>query len=265
MAEEPTSGLQNWKLLVIALVLAVVAAIVYNIHINQIRETAKGNLVQRMVYKRDMQFGDKITLADIDHVDVDTRYIDRFGDLVKPDETDTIIGKPVNQKVTRDHWLQWSHFQDSATSSGARKIAPGMVAHTITVNPQMTPGDMLRVGDRVNVCAILPDVNKKVKPLTIIEGAKVLAVGGRTVSDHPIAGRGDEGAASYRSLTLELSEKVALKLVIVLTYRSGDPWVDLCPPGEGLHLDPLRHSDEIDVTKDVAHLVNAPAATVTPP
>jgi Flp pilus assembly protein CpaB len=262
MTEEPTSGLQNWKLLVIALVLAVVAAIVYNFHISEIQRAALGNREERLVYRRDIQVGEKITAQDVEPVSVDTRYLARFDGIVKPEDKDSIIGKPVNQKVAKDHWLMWSHFQEDAGKTPSCNIKAGMIAHTIDVNPQMTPGNMLRVGDRVNVYAILPyslsaDANKKIGPLPIIEGVKVLAIGGRTISDHP-TGRGDETSASYRSLTLELPEKVSLKLVNVLTYRSGDPWVDLCKSGEGLT------AEDIDLTANVAHLVKAPAAPVTP-
>lgn len=260
MTEEPTSGLQNWKLLVIALVLAVVAAIVYNIHINQIREAAKGHREGRLVYKRDIQFGEKITLADIEEVQVDTEFMARFDRVVTPEDRDTIIGKPVNQKVTKDHWLLWSNFQEDSGKKPSEFIKDGTVAHTIDVNPQMTPGDMLRVGDRVNIHADLPEnITKKVKAITIIEGVKVLAIGGRTVADHPIAGRGETNASSYRSLTVELPQNVALKLENVLKFRTGAPWVDLCPSGTA-----LNRGDNIDLTKEVKHLESGSSALVAP-
>src|ERR1017187_1758453 len=103
MAEEPTSGLQNWKLLVIALVLAVVAAIVYNIHISQVREAAKGTRESRLVYKRNLDQGAKITDKDIEEVPIETQYIDRFDRIARPDEKDSVVNRQVNQKVMKDH------------------------------------------------------------------------------------------------------------------------------------------------------------------
>jgi Flp pilus assembly protein CpaB len=264
MAEEPTSGLQNWKLLVIALVLAVVAAIVYNFHIHQISEAAKGTLKRLLVYNKDLQLGEKITLQDLDDVLVDTQYLDRFNPIVEPKDKDSVLGSPVSQSVLKNHFVLWGDVRPDTKDSPSSKIPEGMVAHTIDINPQMTPGNMLRVGDRVNVYALLPDAKGKVGPLTIIEGVQVLAIGGRTVSDRPAAGRSDDGSASYRSLTLALPKNVSLKLVNVLTHRSGDPWVDLCRPGEGRTESGMR-SEQIDVTKEVTHLATVPAVLAAPP
>ena len=69
MAEE-TQGVQNKGLLLIALILGLVVAVVYNLHIAQVKRAQRGTMVHLLRYRRAMEAGDVVKADDVDRKSV---------------------------------------------------------------------------------------------------------------------------------------------------------------------------------------------------
>ncbi len=99
-------------------------------------------------------------------------------------------------------------------------------------------GDILRVGDRVNILAKLSIPGKGIGTYRIIEGVKVLAVGGQGLYDEQSTKRARqfaaEGLRSYRSVTIEIDPDVSLQLSNILSYCVGNIQLELRNPSQPL-------------------------------
>ncbi|MCD6304299.1 MAG: Flp pilus assembly protein CpaB [Planctomycetes bacterium] len=231
MAEEERSGGPNIWLLLIALGLGLVVVVIYNVHIDRVRKAGRGQTVRLLRVTRDMEAGDKIAPEDLAVRAVPKQYETALGNVVDADNLDLAIGSRVNQTIGKDQWLLWSHITEIGTNKPANVITPGDVAVAVPLDSRMSPGDILRPNDRVNIVGLLPVGNGGLKTFRIIEGVRVLAVAGVGLQPHRSMDREparlSAGQRSYRSITVEISKDVALQFANVLTHLSGNCWVEL--------------------------------------
>jgi hypothetical protein len=114
------------------------------------------------------------------------------------------------------------------------------VAVAVSVKEQGVPGDVLQPGSYVNLLAFIPDKSGRRTPMRVLKRVFVLAVGGRGIrpEGNPLAGA-EEGSASYRTLTIEVSEDTSLDLKKVQDFIGGPMEVEAMSesvsavPGEG--------------------------------
>ena len=106
-----------------------------------------------------------------------------------------------------------------------------MGAVTMSIDQKAAPGNILRVGDRVNIIGMLSVNGGKVQAYRIIKALKVLAIGGRGMASGSTPrgrGMGDSGMRSYRSITVEMNPVVSLQWANVRSYIRGMALVELC-------------------------------------
>ncbi len=234
MAEQ-APAVQSKRLLVVALILAGVVVVIYNVHVNQVRKAGRGKMVERMRFKRDMDPGEMITKKDIRVMEVDRLVSIGLGNVVPSKESNYAVGRILNQSVKKDDWVRYGHVTAEEGSGPARKLGDGMVAVSLELDPQNSLGDILRVYDRVNILAKLSVDRKQLRMFRVMRGVRVMAIGGRGESGNTMATgpriRMGRVPRSYRSITIEIPEKISLQLANVLSHRAGSIEIELCKSG----------------------------------
>lgn len=238
MAEQQVPGIQNKRLLIVAAVLAAVVVIVYNVHIRQVRRAGRGRTIQLLRFQRDMELGEQITSKDLTVVPIDEVAAGNLGNVMGKEHLKFATQSIINQRVQKGQYLLWQHITQDEHSGPSRMIGKGMVAVSIDMDPRVAPGDILRVGDRVNILARLSVGRGPLKTYRVVEGLRVLAVGGRGRKQMAAYGKSrrpfEEGLRSYRSITVEVFPDVSLQLENVLSHKVGSVRVELLNPAEKL-------------------------------
>lgn len=237
MAEE-TPAVRNKGMLITAIVLAVLVVVIYNIHVYQIKREGKGKIVKLLRVNKDMSAGDKITAKDLATVSVEKEYTNSFGNVVTEQNQEYAIGSTLSEPVRKDQWLLWEYITQQEAAQPSRKIDPAKIARVLEIDSAESLGDILRVGDRVNILAKLSIPGKGIGTYRIIEGIKVLAIGGQGLYDEQSTKRARqfaaEGLRSYRSVTIEIDPDVSLQLSNILSYRVGNIQLELRNPSQSL-------------------------------
>jgi len=232
MAAEETPGIQNKGLLVVAAVLGLVVVVIYNIHIQDVRKAGRGKTVALLQYARDLEGGETLTRKDIELVRVPKESAQPLGNVVDEDNKDYAVGSKINQDVQKGQWVLWGHV---TAGRPRRPLQPkkGWVAVSVEVDPKTVPGELVWVGSRVNIVAMLPVRGQPPSAKRVIEAVRVLAVGGRTYTNES-GSRKQRPATSYRAITIEVKKDVSLKLQNVLSHKSGNIRLELRNPDDSL-------------------------------
>jgi len=268
MVDEAPSVQNKW-LLIIALGLGLIVALIYNFHIASVRESSRGETRRLLMFTHDMSAGETIDAKeDLKVVEVPlaiTRGLEGVVMLEKGEDYMQYDGQPLNRDVHRENWLLRSHIIGGGGEPPSAKIGgKDGVGITLAIDPKEALGDILRVGDRVNIVAMLPDKQGIYKYRRVIEGVRVLAIGGRGAGKRPSAGGSavfnPSGLRTYRTVTIEVPKETSLKLKTVLTHVSGSIGLELRNPKASL-------DKNLKIARDLEHLAEkaAPRAPVAPP
>lgn len=231
MAEEERTGVQNIWLLFIALGLGLVVVVIYNVHIYNVRKEGRGQSIYLLSVTRDMEKGEKIGQEDLAIRPVPKQYQGTLGNVVPEENLKYAVGSTVNDAIGKGQWLMWGHITDLGNTKPANSIAPGNVAVGVSLDARKgVPGDILRPNDQVNILGVLSTQGTTLKYMRIIEGVRVLAVGGEGLNETKGGGRNIRAtppARSYRNITVELPKDVSLEFMNVLTHVSGECSIEL--------------------------------------
>lgn len=236
MAEEERSGVQNIWLLLIALGLGLIVVVIYNVHIYRVRQEGRGKTIQLLRVTRDIEPGDTISREDVEVRAVPKQFEGSLGNVVGEENLDFAVGSTVNQAMEKQQWLQWGHITRSDTVKPANAIGRGNVAVTVPLDTTRNPGNLLRQNDRVNILGLIGTDGTAGKTYRIIEGVRVLAIGGVALNqDDPKkkATKTTAGVRMYRSITVEVSPEVSIQLNNILTHVVGSCWLELRSSKEG--------------------------------
>lgn len=230
MTEQHESiGVQNKWLIVIAIVLGIVAAAVYNLHIKAVRSEYEGNSIKIVKLTRDLSVGDRLRSDSIEPCEIPATEAARksFGNVIKWSQKDWLLaegGKRVNQPVRKDQFLLWDHVTGREGVNPSNKISDNMVLKSIEFDKSQSLGDALSAGDRVNLCGLFSINNQPLQSYRIIEGVRVLNIGGKGAAvESKNVGR------SYDRITIEVPPSVSLQLDNVLTHMTGQVSLELRP------------------------------------
>ncbi|HNX26696.1 MAG TPA: RcpC/CpaB family pilus assembly protein [Phycisphaerae bacterium] len=227
--EQQAIGVQNKWLILIALVLGILAAAVYNLHIKAIRDEYEGNSVKIIELRRDLSAGDRLRSDCIEACEIPATEAARksFGNVIKWSQKDMLLvegGKRVNQPVRKGQFLLWDHITGREGTNPSNRISDGMVLKSIEFDKSQSLGDALSAGDRVNLCGLFSLNGQPLQSYRIIEGVRVLNIGGKGA-----AVEGKSVGQSYNRITVEVPEEVSLRLDNVLTHMTGQIQLELRP------------------------------------
>ena len=254
MSEE-SPGIANKKLLAVALALAALVVVFYNVQISRVREAGKGDTKKLLRVRRPMQRGEEIGRKDIEVVEVELEYAKGFGNYLTEENLDYAVTSTLNEPVSKGQWLLWRHTTTTERNNPSNRIRPGMVTHTFAIDPRQSPGEILRVGDRVNVLGMLAVNSKPLQTYRIIADLKVVEIGGRSFPDETNSARRSrsEGMRQFQKITVEVSPEVSLQLANVLTHVQGKLWVEVKNPSD------TRSRKNQEIHQDLRGLSAAPS------
>ena len=168
--------------------------------------------VRVLTWSRDLDAGQEINAADVAEAKTSGAALREAAGVVAPGGRGDLLrpGTTVARDVREGALVRYGDVVHSAQEAPSADISPGMVALTLPVDTDRTPGPELRLGDRVDVIGLVGE-GRWAKPYTLVENLRVLAVSGP-------GGRG-------RSVTVEASPEVASQLSEVLPRLSRPAWL----------------------------------------
>ena len=221
MVAEETPGVRNKGLLLVAALLGLVVVLIYNVHIDRVRQEGKGNLVQMLRYARDMDAGEEIEADDIVLVPVEKALTEPLADVVTQSKRSFLIGRKVNQSANGGSWILWSHVTETRVD-GTSIVPKGYRSVSVDVDPRNTPGNLLTVGSRVDLVAILPLEGKQPASYFVMEYVRVISVGGFGRPGESATARERDkyrrGLTSYRTINIAVKQEMVLELKNVLSH-----------------------------------------------
>jgi Flp pilus assembly protein CpaB len=243
----------NKKLLAISLLLGLTAVILFYVYDWVKTQALRGDRIVVLKWARDLGPGEAITKGDIVPVEISKRTWDQIGGIVKSSDREAVVPENtiVSRSVQKHRFVLYTDVSTAKTQRPSERIAPGMVAITLPVDPYHTPGDMLRVGDRVDVIGLLAVGKDPVKAYTLVQNLKVTAVGGQ--SDNPEEGelinpqdrRRRPGIRVYRSITVQVGPALAVQLADLMPRIRGKVWLVIRNPTDTKAKHDNRLNDEI--------------------
>lgn len=238
MAED-RSMVRNKGMLAVAFVLAVLVVVLYNVQVRRVAEEARGTVVKVLVFRRSMKAGDEIDAKkDLEIKEIPRQVREPLGsvvDIKTPEDVSAMNGYILNQDVSKGAFLQWGHVLQDRDKGPSGGIRSGFVGYSLQVDARAVPGDMLRVGDYVNLVGRISLQGRPLQSYRIVERIRVLAIGGRGVKEAVLTGKGrarkaDQGQRSFRSITVELLPAESLILDNVVSHVVGDVRIEVLRP-----------------------------------
>ena len=249
MAEEQNAGGQNLWLLLVSLGLGLVVVVIYNVHIASVRNAARGQSIELIALARDVEPGEKLKAEDLEIRTVPKQYQESLGTVATSEDLQSVIGQTVNRSLEKGHWLQWEYTISGGGVAPSSTIKSGSVAIAIQLDSKLSPGDILRPNDRVNILGMIGG-----KACRILKGVTVLAVGGggRDPSRVEKTNVSTRAPKTYNSITVELPEDVSLQWANLLTHVNGGCWVELRPANDPPSSDFNRINPELKKLAEAA-------------
>lgn len=178
----------------------------------QIRDYYESDLVQVVVAREDVAYGEQLGVDDVEVASVPSRFA--------PDDAassvDDVVGLRANANITAGNALSLSTLQASS-SPATLASAPeeGKVAYMVTLSPASGISPLLHVGDSVQVILGADGVDGQV----VADDVRVLAL------DDALTGTSDD----YSNVTLELDQEQATMLYNYVDLGSGSVHLALNP------------------------------------
>lgn len=221
--------------LLVGLVLGVIAVVMVNVHVNQIKsseQAVKIVRVTKVIHRGEMPE------SRLEIVTVPESFKAGLETAVSDTDVPLVSGRPVNAEIKEGTFLQWSHFEGGGRT-GERAImevlSKGKRAMAIPVNTTGAVAGWIRPGDRVDVIGTFTtndrEGNARVSTMTILQVMKVMAVGGKTeYSDDSIKGRVAD-RQGYESVVLEVTPQEA-ELLTFSQHQGGSLTLSLRRPDD---------------------------------
>jgi pilus assembly protein CpaB len=206
--------------LTIGLVLGVIAVIVVNVQVSQIKREQEAVKIVRLI--KPVKKGDRPE-GRMDIVAVPKEFAEGMETAILDKDMPLVSNRPVNLELKEGTFLQWSHFEGGGRT-GERAImevlTKGLRAMAIPVTMTGAVAGWIRPGDYVDVLGTFTttdrDGNSRVSTMTIQQHMRVLAVGGKTdFAEDVIRGRVGQTQV-YESVVLEVSPQEAEVLTFAL-------------------------------------------------
>ena len=237
MAEE-TQSVQNKGLLLVALILGLVVAVVYNLHIGQVKKAQRGQTQRLLQYRRAMRAGDTIERDDVEIVEVSVQHVKAFGEIVTQDQIGVVEGQTLNQNVRARQWVAMEHTTMWLSSTADGVIGDDKVSVPVEIDARMSPGVMLTAGGRVNLVGSFAFDGRPERSYIIMRNVRVLSVGGGAPDRGGLMTGPERAAKAYRTIQVEMDPQEHLRLLNVLSHIRGPVSVQVlnrqsAPPDTG--------------------------------
>ncbi len=262
MAEE-SQGVQNKWLLVVAAILGIIVAIVYNVDRNRAIRIAEGAKKRVLVYKVDIKANQRVPAKNLTVRTVDAKTIETMN-LMTEKDMGAIVNQPIRQDVKQNDYVAWSHVTRSPEENPSYSISndDDMVRISVPIDSVTSPGRDLRPNDRINLVGLFEVVPGKPSSYWAVANVRVLEAGGIGVKDVGAQAAGKNaprGSRSYRAVALEVPLGVHLKLVNLTTHLLGSFQVQVRSPGAVYSIDDPNADGDVTFNEELAKLAKVAA------
>ncbi|MFW6065191.1 MAG: hypothetical protein ACOC9S_00085 [Planctomycetota bacterium] len=221
MAEpRETPQVRNKWLLVIAAVIALLVVVLYNVHVAGLQRSARGQQLTLLRTTADLKPGDRIERADLEAVSIRAENAEPFGNVLTEQDIQFAVRGSVNRELPAGRWLMWEHLLASGAPRPSEKIETGKVSCVVEIDS--SPGDLLAVGDRVNILGVFSVDGDSPQTYRVVESVPVLAIEGRTA---PGTRR-----TNYSKVQVIVDREVSPRLRNVLSHSRGGVWLEVLNP-----------------------------------
>ena len=233
MAEQ-TPVVQNKRLLIVALVLAALVVLLFNVYVSGVGRGDEDATVELAAFARPMRRGDKIKDGDLKAIRFPQQYTYGLPNVLEWDRRAIAKDKFVTQTVQENEFVRFAHITPEEGSASSNLPREPNVSWSFEIDRQGSPGDILWPNSWINLVGLFT-INGKTKAYLVIEKVRVLTVGGRGAGELGGDGAGRSSAGmgqrSYGSITIEVPPKVALELDNVKSHAIGQLWVQVLHAG----------------------------------
>ncbi len=231
----------NKTLLVVSVLLGLLAAGLFYAYDWRMRKKLTGDVVTVLRWKRSLRRGDLVALSDIEEVTLRKQIAGELRGVITRRDRTLLEGGNVHlaRDVRKYDFVLLNDILGAPLDSPSRDLGEGMRAVTLRVDPNMTPGDMLRVNDRVDVVSLVSFPGRPLRSYVILENVRVKGIGGRSANpeDQPAGAARARGyrpsMRTYRSITVEVKRKTVQQLAQLLPRLRGKLIVALRPLPKG--------------------------------
>lgn len=225
----------NKPLLLVAVLLGVLAAVLFFAYDRTMQNKISGDLVNMLQWKAAFPAGHRVSPKDVETVALQRERAEQMSKKGYLTEKDMVLlsGKNVvlSRNVDRTEYVMFTDVIGGSSEGRGLNPREGMRALPLRVDPNNAPGG-LRVHDRVDMLGLLEVPGKGSRSYTILKNVRVLGVGSRTEEDENVGSGASNRAAmrSYRNVTVEVTPKTAQQLVAVMDrIRGGKVWIAIRP------------------------------------
>jgi len=219
----------NTKQLLFAIGLGAVVVVLYNVQVNRIRNENTADMVQKLTYKVEKQPGEILKAEDMEVVDVPRSTAQYLTAVKDASQRTAIDGKPVLRKGNKGSFIVVDDLEGEQANRPSTGLHGDNEEVSLPLDPTVSLGRALRMGDKVNVWAMMPDGKSGYKVTKVIGGLQVRTIGGIPLGTaQPSRRADDEGVLSYRQIGVEVSRDQVDKLYNVRTWAQTQQfWVTL--------------------------------------
>ncbi|MBT3278918.1 MAG: hypothetical protein HN909_07945 [Phycisphaerales bacterium] len=243
---EKSKGVQNLWLLAIAIVLGMLAVVIYNVHISAIRNENKQKRIEVIKVTKALKIGanlkDNIMERAIIYTD-DEGAADHY---VAHDRRPALIsgkGQTVYLPIQKGEFLMEHHITSRQSGGAASAISPDLPTNTINIDD--SPGQLLEPGGFVNIKGLFQiKETGRYETVRILENIRVVGVGGKRLEASTMAAARNAGRAmtNFRTITVELPPELSLQLDNLKTHCIGNFTVEvLAQPKENAKKPSVNH------------------------
>ena len=256
MAEESqASDSTKWQLIV-AIGLAILVVILFNLNQARILKAQKGETVELLIYARGLRVGDRVSTKDITVREISSRGAEGYGRVLrnKTADRDSIVGEFLSQDVRKGEYVQWAHVTGTEEGRPSSRIGEAALFISVPIESLTSPGSDMRPGDRINLLGRF-NLGGKVETVRVIENVRVLSAGGQGMSSLVSSGTGAKSSrtrSSYRSIGIEVPPEVSIQLQNLRTHLVGEYVVELRNPRDQILADTDQPGTINDKLKELA-------------
>jgi Flp pilus assembly protein CpaB len=218
------------KVAAIGIVLAIVAVILMNIHVEVVRRQARPGEFTVYRLENRVRVGDTLRERDVRAVRMPEDFREAFHNAVDPTGLRARIGQPFKRAAERGGVLTYDLFIDADEANLDRLISRDMRLVALPVNARTLPGN-LRPGMFVDIEApFVTGAAGGPRVMPVMEFVRVMAVGRRSVIDEQADAEGRQ--TTFSTISIEVTPEQATQLAMIQSVAAGDFMLHLRNPAD---------------------------------
>ncbi len=206
------------KLVIVAVVLALVAVVLVNLYIEVVRRQATEDTFTVYFLTQSVRPMEKLTKDKVRAEQVPRRFEGAFKNTIGEDGLESRMGETFQRAAASGQPLTPDLFALSAVEREDATINPAMRRVPLRVNSKTLPGS-LRPGMYVDIAAPFINEQGKVQVLMVMERVQVRAMGQMSIAEDTSAQR---RITNYPTIEIDVTPEEALALSEIQRRTAGD-------------------------------------------